>query len=572
MSLSKSEKSLIIGLATSLHACVFIHDKKELWNFQDIPSTWSIYPGICETLWKLGLAKITNGKSGYLMDFHRCVEAPEMMQVASKISMEGVYQAQLNPSEDIDQEIDFSNWDKHMSFRTLIEQFVLCMRKLGVTETLPVSRKSSFEVQDDILKSAMSELASHGFAVEQGNKYKWTDKIAVHMISNYLWTQGEVIETKIDSEFVTASLEKLISKALIQIPYYSRGNISTYTTLGMSIALLEHWDGNVWHDDVLSSPVITFENAMGIAKDFLNRYSPSSDSHKWSLKQHKKLSENEKNLVFALVRFFHRTWERSMFQQGEELIRGYAHHGFTGVFEHSAYDLWVLGLAVAAWPTKNLFDVTYKQYKSYYENPQNLGTLPYIKLVPKNKIDEHISFEDFYPSLSVYDIICSFLELASDYGGRLSVDRHSRFKAPNSDFEPVLKVLTEFGYVEKIGFEYKWTDKISIHMIKNYDWEEKDFNPSSVDSDFVNQTFSQIEDIGIGQIPREVPDGYLGRFTGNVLGLTFCILRNWSDINWSKEPLSTPSMSMDNAIAIARKTLEKYKHNGDYRNHSWLKI
>ncbi len=572
MTLSNSDKSLITSLATALHSCVTIHKKKEVWRFRGHPRGWNIYSDVCATLWKLNLAKITNGGSGYCMDFHKYIGAPDMIQIPANISIDGFYCAELVSLNDIGSNINFINWGEHINSKTLIEQFVLCMSKLGVIETLPVSRKSGFEVQDYILTSAMDELVNHDFAIRQSNKYQWTDKISVHMISNYLWTQDEVIESKIDTDFIANSLDKIVSKALNKIPYFSRGNISTYTSLGMSIALLEHWDGKSWHDEVLSSPAISFENAMGISNAFLNLYCPSRDSNKWSLKQHKKLSENEKKLVFTLVKFFHRTWERSMFQQGEELIRGYAHHGCTGVFENSAYDLWVLGLAVAAWPTKNLYDVTYKQYKSYYENPQNLGALPCIKLVPKGQIDEHISFDDFYPSLSVYDIICSFLELASDYGGKLSVDRHSKFKAPSSDFEPVLKVFTDFGYAEKIGFEYKWTDKISIHMIKNYDWEEDDFNPSSVDSNFVNQTFSQIEDIGIGQIPREVPDGYLGRFTGNVLGLTFCILRNWSDINWSKEPLATPSMSMDNAIAIARKILEKYKHNDDCKNHRWLRV
>ena len=137
------------------------------------------------------------------------------------------------------------------------------MSQLGVTETIPVSRKFSFEIQDYILTSAMNELVEHGFAVHHGSQYQWTDKITVHMISKYLWTQDEVIETKVEPDFIANSMEKLVSIALNKIPYYSRGNISTYTSLGMSIALVEHWDGSIWHDNVLSSPAISFENAMG---------------------------------------------------------------------------------------------------------------------------------------------------------------------------------------------------------------------------------------------------------------------------------------------------------------------
>lgn len=572
MTFSNSDKSLVTSLATALHACVTIHKKEGLRSLHGHPFRWRVYSDICATLWKLNLAKIKIGNSEYCMDSRKYVEAPDMMQVASKISVNGIDEAELVPINDIASKISFVNWGEHLNLTTLIEQFVFCMSQLGVTETLPVSRKSSFKIQDGTLTSAMNELVDHGFAVKQGSAYQWTDKISVHMISNYLWAQDEVINAKVDPEFIANSLEKLKSQALNKIPSFSRGKISTCTSLGMSIALLEHWDGNSWHGDALSSPAISFENAMGIAKNFLNLYSLSGDRPKWSLKQHRTLSKDDKKLVFSLAKMFYNTWERSMFQQDEELVRGYFHRGFNNAFKSSAYDLWVLGLATAAWPAKSLYDITYERYKSYYENPQNLGFLPYIKLVPKSEINERIQYNDFYPNLSIFDIVCTFLELASEFGGGLSIDRHSRFKAPNSDLEPALKALTEYGYLKKMEFEYMWTDKISVHMIANYYWEEEDFDPSNIDPDLINGTFLQIEDIGLGQIPREAYDGYIGRRTGDVMGLTFYILRHWSATTWSKKPLPTPSMSMDNTIAIARKILKKYKHSDDYKNHCWLQV
>ena len=576
MSLSESDKSLITSLAAALHACVSVHDKEDLWRFRDSPLGWRIYSEVCATLWKLGLTRIKNGDSGYCMDFHKYVGAPEMIQIASKISMNGYYQAELVSTDAIDQAINFSNWDEHLNFQTLIEQFVLCMSQLGVTETIPVSRKFSFEIQDYILTSAMNELVEHGFAVHHGSQYQWTDKITVHMISKYLWTQDEVIETKVEPDFIANSMEKLVSIALNKIPYYSRGNISTYTSLGMSIALVEHWDGSIWHDNVLSSPAISFENAMGIAKGFLNIYSPSRSLQdiKWVEKEHKTLSENDKRLVFALVKILYRRWDLSILAQenNEELVQGYAHHGCTGVFESSAHTLWILRLAQAAWPNQNLYDITYERYEAFYKNPQNLGAIPCIKLVPKNNIDEFISFEDFYPNLSVIEVLKNFLELASDYGGKLPVARGKNFQAPDSELERTLSVLVERGYATKKGLDYTWTDKIAAAMISNFDWKEEDFEPSKVNSNVVKQTVAKILNLGISQIPRGFFDGYLGQDSNSTMGLTFGILQYWSGTNWSQDPLPNPLLSMDNALVVARDILKQYKHNEDYKNHHWVKV
>lgn len=574
MNLTVKEKKLVTSLAKALLACLCLHTKDDFDAFRGTPYSWNIYHETCFSVWTLGLAKTAIGTSKDFVTYSDYLETAQATKNARNNSINGNYNFDFMSLENVDASIDFSLWGQHLNFRTLLEHFFYCLVKLGLNEKLPSSRTAIFEVFSPVLKISMIELANHGFAIVKAGKFQWTDKVAIHMISNYLWTQDEVIESRIDSALANRSTENLISQALDNIPIFSRGNISTTTPLGMSIALLEHWNGEKWSEDVLRNPEISFETAMETAKIFLSSYHPSGrvPDRAWALKQHKTLSGDEKRLVTALVKVIHTWWDTVPEDNDDPALRGYVFHDYASTFEHSADILWRLGLANAAWPRNNLLDISYENFKSYYANPQNLGFAPMFKPIQKDQIESSIRFGNFFPELSIYDMLCSFLELASDYGGTLCVDRHSRFSAPNQDYELALKALVEFGYAEQENSMYLWTDKIAAPMLENYFWTEDDFDAELVNSAFVNLTYSQMDRIGITKIPLEVQDGYLGRFTGNINGLAFCILRHWSNDGWTEEPLNTPSMSFDDAVAIAGAILEKHQHSEDHNAQCWVKL
>lgn len=547
MKVSQKEASLITSLATALHECVLTHNEKSMWTIYSIPHAFRFYTEVCATLYKLDLASITDGTD----HFPKYTETPEMVQLCQKISMTGIYKAELVEASNIRQTIDFSHMGTSITLNTLIEQFAVCMSKLGLNGKIPVSRKLSFRPDNLTLVSAMDALASDDYALKKGLEYQWTDKVSTHMISAYLWTQDEVISAKIPHDSIDTSYQKLI-KNLDKIPLYSRGNISTSTTLGLSIALLEYWDGAVWYPQKLYAPEIPFEEAMSVSEKFLSAYAPFyHKKDKWAPKQHKALSKEDKKLVSALVKPLHKIWT---LLPGED-VKGYSHHGFTNAFKSALKILWILNLGKAAWPKSNFFDVTYEKYISYYANPQNLIFAPYFKPIPKAEIDNKIDFENFYPTLSVLEILKTFIELSSDYGGTLPTNRNTEFEASDEDQREALNVLAEFDYVQSTPNSYCWTDRIAPAMICSYSWTEDDFDEATVNASIVEKEFNQMREVGLSKIPSWFPDGYMSQSSNHVMGLTFGILQHWSGSGWSEEPVQAPLVSFDNACALAGEIL-----------------
>lgn len=532
------------------------------------------------SLWKLGLARISNGEFDFLPPFDPNADDLEMSQLPFRIFHEGHHKAVFISEDEIQSKIDFTHWGEAINSNNLLQQFFMCMVKIGLPEKLPASRKSVFNVKNQTLRIAMLELVENGYAVRTGAAFQWTDKVATFMLENYLWTQDEIIKSRIDNHLISKSLERLISTAQNKLPHFSTPNISSYTAFGASIALLKHWDGMAWHDLVLEAPKVSFETAVGIAEGFLKKYQPTRDGQKdeWRLKTQKRLSNDEKRLVTSLAKIIHIWWEQCSLDKKNSNEKhaseppGYVYHNHDSTFEHSGDILWRLDLAKAGWHTHGLFDISYDDYVAKYANPQDLKLPILFKPVRKHQIDEKISFHNFYPALSVFQVLRSFLALASDYGGRLCVDRYSPFSAPNSDLAQALDVLVEFGYAEKSGKNYVWRDKMSVPMISVYNWTEDDFNIDSVYQPLVGEVLSELEKMDKKLLPRFIADGYLGKHTDTVLGFAFGLLRHWSSGKWSQNLNAEPSMTMDTAIKIAREFLDKYKHNDDCLNHDWVRI
>jgi len=574
------DKPLAKSLARALLLCMTTHNRADDWKLRETPYHLHPYQNVCISLWKLGLTEIRDKSRGILPPFDPNADGHEMSQLPFRLSHNGHYKAEFISEDEIETKIDFSCWGEAINSKILLQQFLLCMVKIGISEKLPASRKSSFSVKDQTLKIAMLELVTNGYAVRSGEAFQWTDKVAIFMLENYLWTQDEIIENRIDNNLISKSLKNLISTSQNKLPHFSTPNISSYTAFGASIALLKHWDGDMWLDDALEVPKISFETAFGTAEGFLKKFEPlrKHQTDGWRLKTLKSVTLDEKRLVKSLAKVIHIWWEQCSLDEknNEEKSAfeppGYVYHNHDSTFEKSGNILWILGLAKAGWHTHNLFDVSYDEYKEKYENPQNLSFPIVFKPVQKHQIDEKIVFHNFHPSLSVFKVLRSFLALASDYGGSLCVDRYAIFPAPNSDLAQALDVLVKFGYAEQSGSNYVWRDKMSVPMISGYNWTEEDFNADSVSQPLVAEVLSELEKMDKKLIPRFIADGYLGKHTDTVLGFTFGLLRHWSDGKWSKDLNTEPSMTMDTAIKIAREFLDKYKHNGDYLNHDWVNI
>ncbi len=580
MNLFALDKPFATSLARGLLLCVTTHNRADDWRLREIPYDFRIYPSVCISLWKLGLAQISNGKSNFLPPFNPNADDQELSQLSSRIFHDGPHKAKFISEDEIESKIDFSHWGEVINSKILLQQFLLCMVKIGVTEKLPASRKSNFIVKDQTLRVAMLELVANGYAIPSGEAFQWTDKVATFMLENYLWTQDEIIRNRIDNNLISKSLKNLISTSRNKLPHFSTPNISSCTAFGASIALLKHWDGTTWQDDPLDEPKISFETAIGISSSFLKEYESWRYRGKdiWRIKTPQHLTDDEKRLVTSLAKVVHIWWEACSLkdphpnEKHEQEPPGYVYHHHDSTFEHSGDILWKLGLANAGWHTHGLFDVSYDKYKDKYANPQDLSFPVVFKPVPKHEIDEKIVFHNFYPSLSIFKVLRSFLELASDFGGSLCLDRYSPFSAPNSDLAQALEVLVEFGYAERSELNYVWRDKISVAMISGYDWTEDDFNPDGVYRPLVEEVLSVLQTMDKKLIPRFIADGYLGKHTDTVLGFAFGLLRHWSGGKWSKDLNAEPSMTMDTAIKIAREFLDKYKHNDDYLNHNWVRV
>jgi len=267
-------------------------------------------------------------------------------------------------------------------------------------------------------------------------------------------------------------------------------------------------------------------------------------------KQNRTLSADDIKLVLALAKTFHKAWVSSSFNE----IQGYSHHGFRNIYKSLLEVLWVLNLGKAAWPKDDLFGITYAEYQRQYANSESLGFAPYFKPISKSEIDKAIDFKNFYPSLSVFGILTTFIDLVVD-AGTLPTKRNSNFTALDANLKESLHTLVELGYAKVTAIGYKWTDKIAPTMICLSDWKEKDFDYTKTEPTVIKRQVSRIRDHGLNRMPSWFWDGYGMQDSKTVMGLTFGILQCWSGSDWTDEPVETQPISFDNAIAMSHEIL-----------------
>lgn len=68
-------------------------------------------------------------------------------------------------------------------------------------------------------------------------------------------------------------------------------------------------------------------------------------------------------------------------------------------------------------------------------------------------------------------VIKVFLGLTTNYGDCPIPTRRAAFPVPDC-FERIFALFADCGYVERIGHQVRWTDKIQPHMRALYHWDE----------------------------------------------------------------------------------------------------
>jgi len=470
--ISEPEKSLITSIAVVIHNVLTKRNRAEFKEVVGFPYGYSQYEKLAYVLWKLGLAKgdvSEDNKSGVEYQTYIALNPDEDVHLDSHTTFRFL---NYNFEDKVhDENIHLRHWgEKGFNQRIVLELFILLIAKVGYPERVPVNRAISFSVENAFLHNALIELSKHGYVSVDGHNFQWTDKIAATMISNYLWTEDEAEPDNSRQSFIQLSIKNLTS-IKDKIPHYSRGNISTHTSLGLTISLLEHWDGTNWIDTVLDTPKLSFEEALQTSKGFLSRFRQYGSA--WLDKQNKVFffSDSQKHLITELSKYLHAKWkERSTDFKPKWDKDGYLYCSNEAPFEICGPILWHLGLATACWPAHNLWDISIDRYIKHYESPQNLNSPLALKLIPRDKIDSDIRFDCIYPGFYINEVVVSFLDLATNYGGTLSDSLDKPISHKERDIQDALNALVENGYIDNRNGDLFWSDKTSKMMKAEFLW------------------------------------------------------------------------------------------------------
>lgn len=177
-------------------------------------------------------------------------------------------------------------------------------------------------------------------------------------------------------------------------------------------------------------------------------------------------SEGEKRLISGLAKVLHE-WLRE-FQDVAPNAAGYKWHSFMSDFSTPMVVLWRLGLAHAAFPSVSIYDVSYENYVRNRHLYEGLRSACFHES-DHDQIDSDIRFDHLLPEFSLERILLVFKalvgsrEIAPYYSGLMSNKDDETFKILAPDFEPAVKVLLEFGYLDRDDDQYWWTEKMPVN-------------------------------------------------------------------------------------------------------------
>ena len=401
----------------------------------------------------------------------------------------------------------------------------------GLTEKLPTAFREDFTLQDPRLRALMKAMVAENYAVLKGEIYQWTDKIARAMVCAHIWGENEIKAD--DTSSVRPNELAALLEASHQIPTFLSNDMTTGTPLGLSVAILSYWDGQVWHNRTMETPVYDVAAASALAEAFHKTY--SNNGLHWVLRKNTAIDPEQTRFLLGMAKGLHYLYTEVLALNDEhwDCMQRSLNEGLDF--------LWQVGL-YKAYHSDWSDPVFYPEFKSKYSNSQKYGfTSLTFRALPYGEINDRVNFEEYQLfSASYPDPIKAFLSAVS-FRSTLPMKRFEAFAVKPEPLRIAMNQLCAFGCAKKVDEAYQWKDKIAPYMIWEYEWGQGDLDKSRVDEDFVRRSVDQILKAG--------PLRNYGYWNYPIIE----IMDYWNGDHWVDEKLKTPAVSFDNALMIAKR-------------------
>ncbi len=434
--------------------------------------------------------------------------------------------------EEVEDFISFTHIKAEQDFvYDVLPRIISFLTHHGLTEKLPTTFREDFTLQDPRLRALMKAMVTENYAVLKGEIYQWTDKIARAMVCAHIWGENEIKAD--DTSSVPPNELAALSKTSHQIPTFLSNYMTTGTPLGLSVAILSYWDGQVWHGRTMATPVYDVAAASALAEGFHKTY--SNNGRHWVLRKNTAIDPEQTRFLLGMAKGLHYLYTEVLALDDElwDCMQRSLNEGLDF--------LWQVGLSKANhsdWSDP----VFYPEFKSKYSNSQKyrFGRLTF-RAVPYGEINDRVNFEEYQLySASYPDPIIAFLS-AMSFRSTLPRKRFEAFAVKPEPLRIAMNQLCAFGYAKKVDEAYQWKDKIAPYMIREYEWGQGDLDKSRVNEEFVRRSVDQI--LKAGRLRDYDYWSYL----------IIEIMDYWNGDHWVDEKLKTPVVSFDNALMIAKR-------------------
>lgn len=242
--LSDPKKAFLTGIAKGLHHIYVTpphapqdNPEREIHNM----GQRALYEGL-KFLWQCGLAHAHHKDFPARVDYESFQARYENGQRYSFISLSFT----AIPYEDIDRSIRFDALEApQLSPPDPVTSFIDVANHSGA---VPTGYQESFTVSQPALVEAMEEFCAHDYAIKDDIYYRWSDRIAPHMLESYIWRIEQADLDKADWGIVRSTIEKFNTEERnFTVP-----------------ELMRYWNGETFQDEPLARPVLRYETTCAI--------------------------------------------------------------------------------------------------------------------------------------------------------------------------------------------------------------------------------------------------------------------------------------------------------------------
>lgn len=214
----------------------------------------SAFEGGCDILWKLGVA---NG----------AIPKDNLYNLEC-----GCYKGQfpayftIFPEQQIRENLNSNNGLSKVHIDEVIEAYLTLACDYGpkTYRHLPTPRNQNFGLEVEEQLEPLERFSDTLYVESHNNQWRWTDKIAPHMISTYLWNEKEANINNFNSNELISQIEKIRRKwhepASLKIPDYT-----DYSTSWKALLLMRYWNGKDWELSSRKSSFFNFDEAIYVA-------------------------------------------------------------------------------------------------------------------------------------------------------------------------------------------------------------------------------------------------------------------------------------------------------------------